>query len=93
MDSRLGRSTNYYAIATALSRDPARVEDAAGFYRRALEVASHFPGAEFGLATVRRGAESFRRTLPEKPGSRAATSLTLPRQTAPNLAVNVAFDA
>jgi tetratricopeptide (TPR) repeat protein len=51
-DPRLGRSTNYYAIATAFSRDPARLADAASFYRRSLSVVPGFPGAEFGLATV-----------------------------------------
>jgi tetratricopeptide (TPR) repeat protein len=52
VDARLGRSTGDYAIATALTRDPARLDEAAGFYRRALQVAPDFPGAQFGLATV-----------------------------------------
>jgi tetratricopeptide (TPR) repeat protein len=52
VDPRLGRATNYYAIATALSRDQGRLDDAAAFYRRALDVDPRFAGAEFGLATV-----------------------------------------
>jgi tetratricopeptide (TPR) repeat protein len=52
VDTRMGRATNYYAIATGLSRDPARLDDAANFYRRAIEVDGRFAGARFGLATV-----------------------------------------
>ena len=51
-DARAGRATNYFAIATAFSKDAARVDDAITFYRRALEVDPHFPAAQFGLATV-----------------------------------------
>jgi tetratricopeptide (TPR) repeat protein len=52
VDTRTGRATNYYAIATGLSRDPARLDDAASFFRRAIEVDGRFAGARFGLATV-----------------------------------------
>jgi hypothetical protein len=52
VDPRLGPSTNLYAIATVLSRDPARLDAAAGYYRRALDIAPGFPAAQFGLATV-----------------------------------------
>ncbi len=52
VDPRPARATGYYAVATAFSRDPARLDDSAAFYRRALEVDSNFPGAHFGLATV-----------------------------------------
>jgi tetratricopeptide (TPR) repeat protein len=52
VDARLGRATNYYTIATGLSRDPARLDEAASFYRRAIEVEGRFAGARFGLATV-----------------------------------------
>ncbi len=52
VDPRPGRATNYFAIATVFAKDPARLDDAASFYRRALETDSRFPGAQFGLATI-----------------------------------------
>jgi tetratricopeptide (TPR) repeat protein len=52
VDPRPARATGYYAVATAFSGDPARLDDSATFYRRALEVDPRFPGAHFGLATV-----------------------------------------
>jgi Flp pilus assembly protein TadD len=52
VDPSLGRATNYYAIATAFSRDTGRLAESEAFFRRALDVNSRFPGAHFGLATV-----------------------------------------
>ena len=49
---RAARAAHYAGIATALSKDPARQQEATTFYRRALEEAPEHPAAEFGLATL-----------------------------------------
>jgi tetratricopeptide (TPR) repeat protein len=51
-DSRASRATNYYAIATMLAKDPGRVEDAAAFYRQALDADPRMPAAQFGMGTL-----------------------------------------
>jgi Flp pilus assembly protein TadD len=52
VDPRPARATGYFAVATALAHDASRLDDAATWYRRAIEVDPRFPGAHFGLATV-----------------------------------------
>jgi tetratricopeptide (TPR) repeat protein len=57
LDDRLAaRATNYLSIAAGLAKDPARSAEAAGFYKRALDVAPQFPAAQFGLGTLLAGA-------------------------------------
>lgn len=51
-NSKMSRATHYFAIATALSKDPQRLEDAEAFYRTALDVDPRFPAASFGLGTL-----------------------------------------
>jgi tetratricopeptide (TPR) repeat protein len=51
-NSRAARATNYFDIAGALSKDPARTEDAREFYQRALDIDPQFPAAQFGLGTL-----------------------------------------
>ena len=51
-DARGSQATHYSAIATALARDPARVEQAKEFFGRALNAAPEFPAAQVGLATL-----------------------------------------
>lgn len=49
---RTAAATHYLSIAIALSKDPARAEEALGFYRRALEEDPRFPAAQLGLGAV-----------------------------------------
>jgi tetratricopeptide (TPR) repeat protein len=49
---KAARATNYFDIAAALSKDPARTEDAREFYQRALDTDPQFPAAQFGLGTL-----------------------------------------
>ena len=51
-DARGSQATHYFAIATALAKDPARVEQAKEFFGRALNAAPEFPAAQVGLATL-----------------------------------------
>lgn len=49
---RAAIATNYFDIASSLSKDPARVWQAREFYGRALEIDPKFPAAQFGLASL-----------------------------------------
>lgn len=51
-DARGSQATHYFAIATAIAKDPTRVEQAKEFYGRALNIAPEFPAAQVGLATL-----------------------------------------
>ena len=51
-DARGSQATHYFAIGTALAKDPARVEQAKEFFGRALNAAPEFPAAQVGLATL-----------------------------------------
>jgi tetratricopeptide (TPR) repeat protein len=51
-DARGSQATHYFAIATAIAKNPARVEQAKEFYGRALNAAPEFPAAQVGLATL-----------------------------------------
>ena len=51
-DERGARAAHYTAIATALARDPARVEEARHLYERALAAAPGHPATEFAFATL-----------------------------------------
>ena len=51
-DGRTASATHYLSIAIALSKDPARAEDALGFYQRALDQDPKFPAAHLGLGAV-----------------------------------------
>ena len=51
-DARGSQATHYFGIATALAKDPARVEQAKEFFGRALNAAPEFPAAQVGLATL-----------------------------------------
>jgi tetratricopeptide (TPR) repeat protein len=49
---REARAVHYLNIAASLSKDPARFDDAAAFYKRALGEAPGFPQAHFGLGML-----------------------------------------
>jgi tetratricopeptide (TPR) repeat protein len=51
-DVRGSQAAHYFAIASAMARNPAQVEQAEEFYARALNAAPDFPAAEVGLATL-----------------------------------------
>ena len=51
-DARGSQATHYFAIATAIAKNPTRVEQAKEFYGRALDAAPEFPAAQVGLATL-----------------------------------------
>jgi tetratricopeptide (TPR) repeat protein len=51
-NARASRATHYAAIATTLARDPARIDVAMDFYKRALTEVPQFPEAQFGIGTL-----------------------------------------
>ncbi len=51
-DPRAARATNYFAIASTLAKEAGRTEEAAAFYRRALDADAHMPAAQFGMGTL-----------------------------------------
>jgi tetratricopeptide (TPR) repeat protein len=51
-NAHASRATHYAAVATTLARDPARIDSAMEFYKRALTEAPQFPEAQFGIGTL-----------------------------------------
>jgi Flp pilus assembly protein TadD len=74
-DERGARAAHYAGIATALAKDPSRVDEARRFYERALAEAPGHPATAFAYATLLtrtgRGREAipyYRTTLASWPG-------------------------